>query len=124
MGTKLAYSLLVTEDFVGDCFGRIKFGFCHFSSIVSSFRTLTLLFSLSLLSLSLLSAEEFFPPINSQTLHRNIGALLIKKEEVCNWMDGIGEVRNQYLLRIADVIRRQQWVLKERVKRLGRRKLK
>ena len=49
--------------------------------------------------------EEFFPPIGSSTIPGNLGALLVGRGEVTNWLSHQQQAKGERLLMIADALR-------------------
>jgi hypothetical protein len=49
--------------------------------------------------------EEFFPPIGSSTVPGNLGALLVRSEEVATWLSHQQQQKSERLLLIADALR-------------------
>jgi pentatricopeptide repeat protein len=49
--------------------------------------------------------EEFFPPMSSSTIPGNLGALVVRSEEIANWLDHQSQQKGDRLLAVADVIR-------------------
>ena len=49
--------------------------------------------------------EEFFPPLGSSTIPGNLGALIVRSEDVMAWLNNQQQQKGERLLMIADALR-------------------
>lgn len=49
--------------------------------------------------------EEFFPPIGSSTVHGNLGALRLQRDDIAAWLNNQQQQKGERLLMIADALR-------------------
>ena len=50
-------------------------------------------------------SEEFFPPIGSSTLKKNMGALMVSKEDVAAWLSHQKQQTARRMLLLADILK-------------------